>query len=303
MPVTYLAILILGQKEFHMKTVTRKNVFETNSSSSHSLTMDSSEVFELGSVSDEEVSSGKLQVYTGEYGWEWQRYYTVKGKLAYLVTELMRISSLEDSMESLKEMVKRRTGFDLEVIVTDSYYIDHESHGVASEVLQDLKKLESFVFSNSFVETGNDNDSAPAVIDTDLKVVPQVRYYAHLEVSKKQLAKKAVQHQVEIPYNTWETTEGSINGTPASYDSILEFLSGSVVVAVTRKVVPPTKPSYRGDSSASILAQFLSQVADWDANVKVLEGLPIVDERLAVDENSKFTSWVRVKTLVLTILK
>jgi len=65
-----------------MKKQIRNNVFETNSSSSHSLSIPFKE--DLGKY-DDRVFNNEI-VYFGEFGWEEETFYTPYEKLQYLIT-------------------------------------------------------------------------------------------------------------------------------------------------------------------------------------------------------------------------
>lgn len=164
-----------------MQTI-RKNVFETNSSSSHSLTMDAADVVTIP-FSKEELRSGSILVGLGEYGWEWHRYYSPKGKIAYLLTQLLceqgtpsgtaesataELCAENNKVAILCEVVKEHTGCYLLIAPDSGGYVDHESVGLGIELFDDKEALRKFIFSeNSFVETGNDNSSPRKTIETD----------------------------------------------------------------------------------------------------------------------------------------
>lgn len=170
----------------------RKSVFETNSSSSHSLTLSQSELSSMP-FSKEVLKAGTIQLQKNEYGWEWQRYYAAAEKLNYLLTQLFQedipdAGSPEEVTRELREqnprfeqlcrVVKDHTGVEVRVTPGSTGYIDHESVGVGLELFKDGDDmpLKQFLFSDAYVETGNDNDSAPVRIHTDRG---QEGYYAH----------------------------------------------------------------------------------------------------------------------------
>ncbi len=160
----------------------RDAVFETNSSSSHSVTVSSEELADDYGLSKETLRNGVIRAQTKAYGWEWGRAYSPEAKIAYLVTQLaaayasgkpgkdvtqqVRQHARVDSMLSL---IERRTGCRVEVIGASSAYVDHNSAGTGAELLDDQDKLMKFIFGQrSYVETGNDNSTPPMVIRTDL---------------------------------------------------------------------------------------------------------------------------------------
>ncbi len=160
----------------------RDAVFETNSSSSHSVTVSAEELADDYGITKATLRSGVIRVQTKTYGWEWARAYSPEAKIAYLVTQLageyasgkpgkdvtqqVRRDTRVDSMLSL---IERRTGCRVEVIGASSAYVDHNSVGTGVELVGDQDKLMKFIFGQrSYVETGNDNSSPPMVIRTDI---------------------------------------------------------------------------------------------------------------------------------------
>jgi hypothetical protein len=163
-----------------MTTHIRKSVFETNSSSSHSLTLSKGDLvaqpFPL-----ELLRAGVVEIAVGEYGWEYYRYYTTKGKLCYLLTHITSgeipsggphklMGSLcenNDRVNMLCRVVKEHTGCDV-LIMPSSGYIDHQSVGVGMDLFSSDDTLRDFLFdAAAYIETGNDNSSAPWIIETD----------------------------------------------------------------------------------------------------------------------------------------
>ena len=140
----------------------RRNVFETNSSSSHSITIADSGVLKnhLVCVDNKIVSTG------GEFGWGVEEFTDAKTKIDYLVTELFcnhvdkkgihwkKLNDLKrHRYTKLCKAVKDFTGCDLEIKVNnDEYfpigYIDHQSRGVANEILDaTVGKIKRFIFN------------------------------------------------------------------------------------------------------------------------------------------------------------
>jgi hypothetical protein len=160
----------------------RDAVFETNSSSSHSVTVSAEELADDFGISKETLRGGVIRAQTKTYGWEWGRAYSPEAKIAYLVTQLaggyasgkpgkdvtqqVRQDMRVDSMLAL---IERRTGCRVEVIGASSAYVDHNSVGTGVDLIGDQDKLMKFIFGQrSYVETGNDNSAPPMVIRTDI---------------------------------------------------------------------------------------------------------------------------------------
>lgn len=159
----------------------RKSVFETNSSSSHSLTLSSNELA-AQPFSKDVLRAGALSLYKGEYGWEWYRYYSVIGKLNYLLTQLFtddipngdalevtnELREQDHRFDMLCKVVKEHTGVDILVSPGSTGYIDHDSVGVGLEAFHSEDKLRSLLFSEeNYIETGNDNSGPAWTIGTD----------------------------------------------------------------------------------------------------------------------------------------
>lgn len=172
----------------------RDSVFETNSSSSHSVTVSGDELADDYGVPKALLRGGVIRAQTKSYGWEWERFYSAGGKIAYLVTQLaglyasgspgrdvtqqVRRNAKIDSMLSL---VERRTGCRVEVIGASSAHVDHNSVGTGVKLLDDHEQLMEFIFGkSSFVETGNDNSNPPMEIRTDRGNEP---YHEHRYVA------------------------------------------------------------------------------------------------------------------------
>ena len=162
----------------------REGVFETNSSSSHDLTISRDGELNL-TFSKETLRNGVFNASTGDYGWEWHRYYLPEGKINYLVTGLFARENIDEDqdMEELKEsnpnfamlcdVVEKQTGVKLTVRAYEDSHIDHESSYEWQGAFENEETLRNFLFSpNSFVQTGNDNDTAPSHIETDRGPTP-----------------------------------------------------------------------------------------------------------------------------------
>lgn len=141
-----------------MPTVTRKGVFETNSSSTHSITIVPGDY-----VPDKIPMAGDVcVVYTGEFGWERETYHDAATKASYALTHAKSVNP--DYGQGLLEMltgvllagtgaacVKFRGGGGGEGI-------DHQSNGTASEAFASAESLRDFIFNPaSVLETDNDN--------------------------------------------------------------------------------------------------------------------------------------------------
>lgn len=149
----------------------RKNVFETNSSSSHSLTVSEGDITGQP-FSDHTLREGVVIVGKGEYGWEFEQYYGIYDKLAYLITQInyedipqgdaatvtAELRESDPRFDMLCRVVEEHTGVKLQVQPGSTGYVDHQSSDVGLELFDDEKQLRQFLFnSNSYIETDNDN--------------------------------------------------------------------------------------------------------------------------------------------------
>lgn len=142
-----------------MKNI-RHSVFETNSSSTHSISIaeDSDGLYETMIPDDD----GVITLTGGEFGWEWQVYNDAWTKANYAAIDCCATPS---QLEMLIKVIKEHTGAKEVVIEAnnsyDGSYIDHQSLGTSAPAFQDEKTLKTFIFSKqSYLFTGNDNDDA-----------------------------------------------------------------------------------------------------------------------------------------------
>jgi len=158
----------------------RQGVFETNSSSTHSICI----------AKDADLTiPNSLHFEFGEFGWERDTLQSVNEKASYLYTGLIaqeRNVDAEKIFETLRgkgidvtaeqRLVETRSYTNAEgEVVTYNHsdnegYVDH-SHDLEeflNAVCEDENKLMSYLFSNlSFIITGNDNDDYDVNISVD----------------------------------------------------------------------------------------------------------------------------------------
>jgi len=133
-----------------MKTIVRRGVFETNSSSAHSLTFNSHDNLDQTLTPNDGVIVVRGE---GEYGWEQDVYSTAYFKTDYLYQQWF---GREDKIELLKQAIEEHTG--APVIFKDpTGYIDHQSMGICDGI-QTVEDVKQFLFNsqNRFI-TDNDN--------------------------------------------------------------------------------------------------------------------------------------------------
>jgi len=136
------------------QTRIRRGVFETNSSSSHSIHVSSRRDVTYDSlfVPDD----GIVKVYGGEFGWNWEVLQSAEEKLNYIA---VAGKDSKDKLEMLREVVIEHTLANDVVFKLEDSYIDHNSAGNAGVVFYTKDDLKSALFNpNSVIITGNDND-------------------------------------------------------------------------------------------------------------------------------------------------
>lgn len=134
-----------------MKTI-RKNTFETNSSSSHSITIDTTnKIFPKIDYNGE-----PFYVKGGQYGWGYKEYSLPIDKINYLAVESVGNYNLR---KILTEIIKERYNCGEVIYDLEDSYIDHQSVGTVYDYTgSDKDMLESFIFGkNSILYTDNDN--------------------------------------------------------------------------------------------------------------------------------------------------
>ena len=134
-----------------MKVIERIGVFETNSSSCHSLSLERGGTLNQTMYPDDD---GVIRVTGGEFGWEYDTYSSPYDKANYLAV------AWDDQPEKLKlleQAIIEHTGAKTVDLSNIQGYIDHQSYGITDEI-QTLDDVKSFLFnSGSYVETDNDN--------------------------------------------------------------------------------------------------------------------------------------------------
>jgi len=149
-----------------MKKLIRKGVFETNSSSSHSIAIASEDKqFVLDTIYPNQ--DGVITVSGDEFGWEWFKHNDAITKASYAAQQFM---NNEHMLDVLKDVIMEQTGAtDVVFEGLDDGYVDHDSYGIVSENRDELR---NFIFNkNSWLFGGNDNSSA----DPTFYHVPEIR--------------------------------------------------------------------------------------------------------------------------------
>lgn len=141
-----------------MGMTVRKSIFETNSSSSHSITIETG-----GSLWDTIAPDidGVIWIIGDEFGWGYDEFNDAETKANYAALDFYYCGE-EDRLNMLKEVIEDYTGYPVEIDINlDSnylVYIDHQSIGTACYELYTKEDIKNFIFNkNSILYIDNDN--------------------------------------------------------------------------------------------------------------------------------------------------
>ncbi len=167
---------------------TRRASFESNSSSSHSISMTS------GTTYDDTIPidpiDGKVHISFGEFGWEWEKHTDAKTKASYVATYVFNYKT-EKEQQLLTKVIQEFCG--AEVVynkINDEYdpkgYIDHQSSDDSNKGLNAIdfteENIKKFIFcKNSFLLTGNDNSIIPPNIWQKVIDKNKIKYEFEIE--------------------------------------------------------------------------------------------------------------------------
>lgn len=136
----------------------RKSIFETNSSSTHSVVI-APEGADFVMPKD---LPDVIKLESDEFGWEQKSYMDFFSRLSYAFTYAINYSREED-VDNLRKIVTEFTGKETEMEEGKEHgYIDHQSvegrMGQIEEAFKDAATLKRFLFGKgSSFETDNDN--------------------------------------------------------------------------------------------------------------------------------------------------
>lgn len=174
------------------KKLIRIGVFETNSSSCHSVSIaDETKEFVLDTIYPDQ--NGIINLLGGEFGWEWFKHNDALTKANYAAVSFM---NNEIHMGMLFDVIKEQTGAEEVIFLgSDSYdsvnhsYIDHDSYGTCPLNKDDLK---NFIFNkNSWLFGGNDNSTAEPTFyhvpefKGGRQILPEYKYVLTIEGIKE----------------------------------------------------------------------------------------------------------------------
>jgi len=180
------------------KVLIRKGVFETNSSSSHSISIaDDTKQFVLDTIYPNQ--HGIIEIHGDEFGWEWFKHNDAETKASYAAQQFHHN---DPALDNLREVIKEQTGADEVKFFLENGYVDHDSYGI---VPSDKELLRNFIFNkNSWLFGGNDNSTAdptfydvPEFLDGRI-VVPEYKYELSIEGYDKSTKYKDMPGEEEI---------------------------------------------------------------------------------------------------------
>lgn len=138
----------------------REGVFETNSSSTHSISIASGKCKMIDTIFPDE--NGDIVLNGGQFGWEIREYNNAITKANYCAID--QFDNL-DRIKMLSEVILEQTGAKRLILdFTNNYkdknysYIDHQSEGTSNEAFESKEILRNFIFNpESVLYTDNDN--------------------------------------------------------------------------------------------------------------------------------------------------
>ena len=172
-----------------LKVVIRQDLPETNSSSSHSVVINSRSI-DMSRPGDEvwnlKIDENGIIRIPGNvnFGWEWERHNDVLSKVQYVAGIFSKGDQPQKKLARLASIIKGWTGAKSVIFEwvhlynqvnpdyedADSYYynpeapeIDHNSSDIFREIIQSDESIKNFIFNKkSWLFLGNDNDSEPS---------------------------------------------------------------------------------------------------------------------------------------------
>ena len=166
-----------------IKQVVRKNLPETNSSSSHSVVINVDDNLSMNSSILPMDENGVIHIPCREsFGWEYEKHNDPMTKIQYVCGILWQKKSNRKMVKKLKDIIINYTGatdvlfeWEEKKIGTDTllenefdYWesgapeIDHNSFDIFPEIIESTKSIKNFIFNpKSWLYLGNDNSEAP----------------------------------------------------------------------------------------------------------------------------------------------
>lgn len=134
----------------------RVGIWETNSSSSHSLSISLRGNYDKIEVGEQDLSEDEIELVGGEYGWGYDKLRGWYEKANYLAVECFQ----DERKREMLTVALRMRFSDANVIFTDNenYYIDHQSSGEIWSEISSISDCYNILFNDSvYIEIDNDN--------------------------------------------------------------------------------------------------------------------------------------------------
>ena len=183
-----------------LKKQIRRNVFETNSSSVHAICMSNLASFEEQTApSLDSLKGGVLIFQHGEYGWEFETRNTTLERASYLYEALFDVFSKDDLLKAEEHISAALEKYNIkcefeednagcwtdgEVIYKCSDgYVDHggELKEFVFKLLTDDEMLIKYLFGDTLIITGNDNDEGVDYMYEKVESFQKDRYEVFLK--------------------------------------------------------------------------------------------------------------------------
>jgi len=131
----------------------RKSIFETNSSSTHSVVVDGGTDYEVP-----EIKEDIIVINGNEFGWGYEQLKKWKSKAEYCATYAF-LYGREKDVTLLKQVIEDYTNKKVVFNVDkEDHYIDHQSIDSAEEAFAEYASLKNLIFGKeSYITIDNDN--------------------------------------------------------------------------------------------------------------------------------------------------
>ena len=152
-----------------IKRVIRKNFAETNSSSSHSLIIDTTDYDNSDAFKLNRDSKGNIIIEKKYFNWGWYKTNNVNEKLSYVFAQIYANygSKISKKINQVRRIVLKFTGAPGIVYNADSVFdefnIDHQSTDLIKQIMESNSSIKDFIFNpKSWLYIGDDNEDPPS---------------------------------------------------------------------------------------------------------------------------------------------
>jgi hypothetical protein len=260
-----------------MQISLRRNVFETNSSSSHSITINDNQFLMDNSLVPDE--NGNIILTGGQFGWQYEKFTDALTKANYVAVYASLYSKSDDAISTsnfntlVKKIIKDQTGAtDVIFDISDAFdaknwsYIDHQSYEDKQlEYLFSASVLRNFIFNTkSILFTGNDNETAPANFydDDDTVYTHKLTMEGSNEFYKLTSSEQKITE--DMVYALWGVNQYSNNNLRRIYytydwkKNTEESFNQNKIFAITKQKYDNTKREYITEDSKDLKLEIVS---------------------------------------------